>query len=300
MGDARQIVHMAEAAYLASAAAGVRRLVWLSSASVNGQNPQPGTDETAPLHDRHGILYNNAKVRAEWILDRLARDGRVQVVKLRPSVVYGPRSRWVTDVAKDLQAGRAAWIEAGKAVCNAVSADNLVESIRLAATVPAAAGHSFLVRDMETVTWRELLLPIAAHLGFDAQAFAEIEPPVFAPERESWWAGITLTSAYAAVGRKVPDRIKRSIKAVAKAWQSPPSPVNPWRLPDGPKPSLSHEMSLLQQCGWVMPISKVERVLGYRPKVSFCDGMRQSLEWLDRAGWGRRLDNPTRFTMASL
>jgi uncharacterized protein YbjT (DUF2867 family) len=47
IGDAAQIVRMAEVTYRACAAAGVRRLIWLSSASVHGQDCAPGTDESA-------------------------------------------------------------------------------------------------------------------------------------------------------------------------------------------------------------------------------------------------------------
>jgi nucleoside-diphosphate-sugar epimerase len=103
IGDASQIVRMAEVTYQACAAAGVRRLVWLSSASVHSQNCAPGTDESSPLHDQHPLSYNNAKVRAEWALAKLARDKRVEVVRLRPGVVFGPRSRWITDPAAELR-----------------------------------------------------------------------------------------------------------------------------------------------------------------------------------------------------
>ncbi|TGQ20541.1 NAD(P)H-binding protein, partial [Mesorhizobium sp. M00.F.Ca.ET.220.01.1.1] len=46
-GDARTIVDAIEPVYRAAAAAGVLRLIYLSSASVHGQSPPPGTDETS-------------------------------------------------------------------------------------------------------------------------------------------------------------------------------------------------------------------------------------------------------------
>ncbi|OWK21914.1 hypothetical protein AJ88_12900 [Mesorhizobium amorphae CCBAU 01583] len=46
-GDARTIVDAIEPVYRAAAAAGVLRLIYLSSASVHGQSPPPGTDERA-------------------------------------------------------------------------------------------------------------------------------------------------------------------------------------------------------------------------------------------------------------
>ena len=47
--------------YRAAQEAGVRRLVYLSSASVHGQAPPPGTDDESPLRRRQPIAYNNAR-----------------------------------------------------------------------------------------------------------------------------------------------------------------------------------------------------------------------------------------------
>jgi nucleoside-diphosphate-sugar epimerase len=288
LGDAGQIVRMAEVTYRACARAGVRRLVWLSSASVHGQDCAPGTDENAPLHDRHPLVYNNAKVRAERRLVRLARDRRVEVVRLRPGVVFGPRSRWIADTAAALHAGRAAWIDDGTGTCNSIYIDNLVEAIRLAATVPAAAGEAFLVGDAETVTWRELLLPIATHLGRDASAFRAVAPPAIVPERESRLAAFTLTPAYATLARRVPARAKRLVNALVASWPRPPDKPSAWTLRAAPHPPpLTAELALLQQCRWKLPHAKAGRLLGYRPPVAFAEALRRSLAWLDFAGLGR-------------
>ena len=280
---------MAEVAYRACAAGGVRRLVWLSSASVHGQDCAPGTDEASPLHDRHPLVYNNAKVRAERRLARLARDRRVEVVVLRPGVVFGPRSRWIAGAAADLATGCATWLDGGRGVCNSIYVDNLVEAIRLAATVPAAAGEAFLVGDAETVTWAELLLPIAAHLGRDATAFHEAAAASITPERESRLATFTLTPAYTRLAARVPGRLKRLVKAVAAAWPTPAPAPNPWRFRGAPAPAprLTTELTLLQRCRWKLPHAKAARILGYTPPVPFAEGLRRSLAWLDFAGLGR-------------
>src|SRR6187549_3899505 len=63
LGDANQIVKMADSVYAAAERAGVKRLVALSSAAVHGLNPPPGTDESSPISDSQVMDYNNAKVR---------------------------------------------------------------------------------------------------------------------------------------------------------------------------------------------------------------------------------------------
>lgn len=282
IGDAAQIVRMAEVTYRACAAAGVRRLVWLSSASVHGQNCPPGTDETSPLHDHHPLVYNNAKVRAERALQALTRDGRVELIMLRPGVVFGPRSRWITDIAKDLRAGHAAWLNGGRGICNSIYVDNLVEAIRLAATSPKPADNVFLVGDSETVTWREFFLPIATHLGFEAGVFRDVPTPSYPPQKERAWDALTLTPAYSFLGRTVPDRAKRVVKGLAYAWSVPPPPRSAWTLrktKDTATPT--QELALLQQCAWKLPHTRAAAQLGYSPTTTFSEGLKRSLAWLD-------------------
>jgi nucleoside-diphosphate-sugar epimerase len=84
-GDPSVILGTLEAPYRAAQAAGVRRIVYLSSASVHGQSPAPGTDESTPLNDRQPLAYNNAKVQAERKLLQLRRTGKAAA---------GPNCRW--------------------------------------------------------------------------------------------------------------------------------------------------------------------------------------------------------------
>ena len=282
IGDAAQIVRMAEVTYRACAAAGVHRLIWLSSASVHGQNCPPGTDEDSPLHDHHPLVYNNAKVRAEWALQKLARDGRVEVICLRPGVVFGPRSRWIADAANDIRRGRAGWIGGGRAICNSLYIDNLIEAIRQAVVAPGPLAGAYLLGDAETVTWREFLLPIAQHLGGDETAFADLPVPALVPEREDRLAALTLTPAYRRVGEFIPGRVKRVVKGVVRGWSDSVVPDDGWTLRTSrPLPRLTLEMALLQQCTWKLPHTRAARRLGYAPRVAFAEGLRRSLAWLD-------------------
>jgi len=289
IGDAAQIVRMADATYRACAAAGVHRLIWLSSASVHGQNCPPGTDESTPLRDDQPLVYNNAKVRAEWALEKLARDRRVEVVRLRPGVVFGPRSRWIADAAADLRAGCAGWLNGGRGICNSLYIDNLVEAIRLAVLAPGPLAGAFLVGDAETVTWRDFLLPIAGHLGCDESAFAELPIPAVIPERESRLGALTLTPVYRRIGSVVPARVKRVVKGLLRAWPEPAAPAGVWTLRAAVRPPhLTQELALLQQCTWKLPHALAARRLGYAPPIAFTEGLRRSLAWLDFAGGGAR------------
>ncbi|MEX0599318.1 MAG: NAD(P)-dependent oxidoreductase, partial [Rhodothermales bacterium] len=101
-GSCELIRSVIEPVYCAACRAGVGRLIYLSSASVHGQAPLPGTDEETALPRRHALPYNGAKAGAEQMLLRLRKKGDVEVVVLRPGIVYGPRSSWIGGFADTL------------------------------------------------------------------------------------------------------------------------------------------------------------------------------------------------------
>lgn len=284
VGDPEVIVATANASYRAAEAAGVKRLVFMSSASVHGQAPTPGTDETSPLHTRHPFAYNNAKVRAERVLTRLRARGSVELVILRPGIVYGPRSRWISDIADQLLADRACLIHAGEGICNAIYVDNLIEAIQRSLTTAAADRQVFLVGDRERVTWRDLHAPIAEALGSNVSDIAVIDPPAFQRGFAHHLGALRTSRPVQALLPLVPASFKQAVKGAITAATSPP-PSSPWQLPTAAPPLLSEEMTQLQLCAVQLPITKAERILGYQPTLSFAEGMQRSIGWLGFAGY---------------
>lgn len=279
IGDPDQIERMAESAVEACRAARVGRLVWLSSASVHGQAPASGTDETAELRDDHPFPYANAKVRAERTL-AAARD--FPIVRLRPGVVHGPRSRWLTDAAREVHRGKAWWVEGGRGVCNSIYVDNLLEAARLACTAPGAPGEAFLIGDAEKVSWRDFLLPIAEACGGGEHSFQEVA----AHELPGHGAPLPLqklvsTELGRSLALRVPDRAKRLVKSLAASWPEPAIPRSAWSLPDPPAAQVTAEVGELMLCRAKLPNAKAASVLGYQPPVSFAEGLRRGLAWLE-------------------
>jgi predicted dehydrogenase/nucleoside-diphosphate-sugar epimerase len=139
----------------ACAAAGVRRLVHLSTVAVYDGGDREMFDETAPYVElRPGDLgYDQAKIVAERVLREIASD--LEVVILQPTVVYGPwGGRWTTIALERLPADAAALPTASEpgGVCNAVYVDDVVSAALLAATISEANGERFLVSGTPT-TW---------------------------------------------------------------------------------------------------------------------------------------------------
>lgn len=283
-GDIKTILGTLAPVYHAAQKAGVRRLVYLSSGSVHGQAPEPGTDENSVLSTRQELPYNNAKVRAERVLTRLRNQGNVELVILRPGIVFGPRSSWVTHFADDLLAGKTALLNRGRGICNSIYVDNLVHAIYLAATRPNIDREVFLLGDEECVTWADLYQPIATALGYDLKDTPE---GIISSERESWFEHlepIRVSKTVQGLLSVIPHRFKL---AAFRAYETilrydaiiSTSPQERQQI------SISYEMGKLYSCSYKLPHEKAKRILGYQPPVSFQEACQRTMAWLDFAGY---------------
>ena len=284
LADPVQIVRMADSIYAAAERAGVKRLVALSSASVHGLAPVPGTDENSPLHEKHASDYNNAKVRAERVLERWRQRGNVELIQLRPSIVYGPRCRLLAKIAQQLLDGTAFFVREGDGVCNGIYVDNLIAAIRCALESPKGDGEAFLVGDAETVTWREFYAKVAGALEVSMDSVHRVAAPVFRRSFKEKVERLVATPTVQSLLPAVPGEAKRLTKVLLAGLKKPPQP-NAWTLPSAPACVVDEEMATLQQCVWKYPGKKAAQLLGYVPAVSFDEGMRRSIGWLRMAGY---------------
>ena len=145
-----------------AAAAGVRRFIFLSSIKVNGEETLPGhafgaDDDCAP-HDSYAI----SKMEAEQGLRKIAADTGLEVVIIRPPLVYGPGVRanfaaLMHAVARGLPLplGR---IDNRRSL---IALDNLLDFIAACIEHPAAANQTFVVSDGVDLSTPELIRRIA-------------------------------------------------------------------------------------------------------------------------------------------
>lgn len=282
-GDPEVILGTLAPVYQAAQAAGVRRLIYLSTATVHGQAPEVGTSEESPLNDRQPLAYNNAKVQAEQKLLALRERGEVEVVLLRPGIVFGPRSSWIADFAAALLAGTAYLIDRGRGICNSIYVDNLVHAIHLAMTVPAADGEAFLLGDEEVVTWADLYRPVATALGYDLYQLPEAPIPDFTPGWRDRVKIVHQSKPVQAVMSLFPRPLRQAAFDTLVALLA--RPASPWALPNPPQPLVTQEMALLYRCRYKVPFTKAGKQLGYRPIVPFAEGCRRTVGWLAFAGY---------------
>lgn len=153
-----------------AAQAGVRRFVFISSIKVNGEGTLPGKPYTADDTPEPSDPYGISKMEAEQGLLALAERTGMEVVIIRPVLVYGPGVK-----ANFLNMMR--WLDNGVplpfgAINNRrslVALDNLVDLIVTSINHPAAANQIFLVSDGEDLSTTQLLRRTAAALGKPAR-----------------------------------------------------------------------------------------------------------------------------------
>ena len=151
-------------------AAGVKRFVFISSIKVNGEGTQPGKPYTANDTPQPQDPYGISKLEAETALQALARKSGLEVVIVRPVLVYGPGVK-----ANFLNMMR--WLDRGiplpfGAIHNRrslVALDNLVDLIVTCMSHEAAANQVFLVSDGEDLSTTELLRRMGQALGRPAR-----------------------------------------------------------------------------------------------------------------------------------
>ncbi|MBL8620354.1 MAG: NAD-dependent epimerase/dehydratase family protein [Myxococcales bacterium] len=150
--------HLARAAV----ARGARRFVYVSSVKVNGEATQRALfREQDPPHpeDPYGV----SKAEAEQALARVAADTGLEVVVVRPPLVYGPgvggnfvrMMRW-------LQRGVPLPLASVRNRRDLVGVHNLADALVACSVHPQAAGRTYLVADGEAVSTPALLRTLAA------------------------------------------------------------------------------------------------------------------------------------------
>ena len=156
-----------------AAAAGVRRFVFISSIKVNGESTEPGHAYSPDAEPAPVDAYGVSKQEAELGLRQIASESSLDVVVIRPVLVYGPG-------VKGNFASMLRWIQSGIPLPLAsirnrrslVALDNLVDLVVTCVVHPKAANQTFLVSDQEDLSTPDLLRRAGEALGKPARLFS--------------------------------------------------------------------------------------------------------------------------------
>lgn len=223
----------------------LHRFVLVSSLGVYQARDHFGTDETAPLPERHIDSYTQTKVEADLLAQEFAKQHSLPLVILRPGFVYGPRDRTVMPrILKNLRFRLVTYFGSRKKVINQVYVGNVVEAVLLAMTEPKAVGQVYNIRDGRLVTKKEFFETIAE--------LAELPKPLVT--YPMWFARL-LCGTFETLGKTF-----------------------------GFAPLLNGARLKFMGLNLDYSIEKARRELGYNPSTDFEEGIRKTIDWLRQEG----------------
>ena len=165
-----------------SAANGAKRFVYVSSIKVNGE--QTYTPQSSHLPARAIKFFNEqdipapqdpygiSKWEAEQTLHRVAMETGLEVVIVRPPLVYGPGVKGnFAQMISILKRGIPLPFTSVRNKRSLVYVGNLVDALLLCATHPAAPGQTYLVSDGEGLSTSDLLRKLAVAMGKSPRLF---------------------------------------------------------------------------------------------------------------------------------
>lgn len=155
-----------------AARSGVKRLVYVSSVKVNGESTPAGhafVEDDAP-HPQDD--YGMTKLEAEQHLRRIAAETGLEIVIVRPPLVYGPDVKGnFAQMLRVLVKGFPLPLASVENLRSLIYVGNLVDALLVCAEHPRAAGHTYLVSDGEDVSTPRLLRTLGKALGCSSYLF---------------------------------------------------------------------------------------------------------------------------------
>jgi len=247
----------------AAAAAGVRRFVHVSSTAVHGLVPlaEDGDERTARIPPSEDS-YCRSKAEEEMRVRDAATAGGFELVVLRPAIVYGPGSPFVTQVRQDAVAGLVTLINGGRGTCNAVYVGDVCTALLRALDAPAARvnGNAYFITADTPVTWADFIMAFAT----------DVEPSPVVRD-------ITVEQALEEAARwHARRRAPRPIRTLRHLWERV-TPGTPRPLP------MSEGRVARETVGVTFSNRLAGEDLSWQPETAFQEGVARTLEWLRSA-----------------
>lgn len=151
----------------------VKRFVYVSSIGVNGLNTEAGRAFTeADVPNPHNA-YTLSKWEAERALHRISAESKLEIVILRPPLVYGVAAPGnFAEMLRVIFKGIPLPLASVHNLRSLIYIDNLIDALILCATHSAAAGQTYLVSDGEDISTPDLLRHLGIAMGHPVRLFS--------------------------------------------------------------------------------------------------------------------------------
>lgn len=223
--------------------AGAARVVHVSSNSPFGANPTPVDVFTEDSPFNPYMSYGASKLEAEQIVQRHVRNGDLDIVIVRPPWFYGPwQPARQTQFLRTVRRGRFPMVGDGTQRRSMVYTGNLVEGMLCAERADVPSGSAYWIADAEPYAFADIFASIRE--AFVAEGFDVTEGRVRIPRAAAVLA----------------ERLDGRLQALGRYSQG------------------MHVMGELKDT-IACDISRARAEIGYDPKVSLVEGMRNSIRW---------------------
>lgn len=220
----------------ASAAQTVRRFVQVGAAAVvmGDMEPMLRATETLPRQERPWAPYSASKARAEALVLAANSPGRFETVVIRPPMIWGRGMPTLDHMVDNVRAGQFRWVGDGSQAMSTAHVDNVCHAAALALE-RGTGGEAYFVSDGRDGTLKEVISALLRTRG--------VEPP-------------------------------RASAPLAMAWTMARVMEWAWRRFDrAGEPPITRQMLRLIGAPFTVDTAKAERELGYRPVVSWEQGL---------------------------
>ena len=227
---------------------GVRRLIYCSSTEAMGPTPHPPADEDSPCEPNYE--YGRSKLRSENLIREYQKKG-IEFTIIRPSGIYGPRnlddvSYWFITSYANTWASKI-MVGSGKRVLQFAHVEDVVRGFVLALERPeVSAGRTYFITDSRAYSYEEIYGILANIFGKD--------PP-------KWHVGVLLAKIIAAPIQAF-NWLRRKKDFV-------------WRVDSMNTFKVDRYYS----------IERARKELGYQPKYSLPDGLKETADWYRAKGY---------------
>jgi nucleoside-diphosphate-sugar epimerase len=228
---------------------GVRRVVFISSNDVVWKfDNHIEIDERYPYPRKYKHPYCETKAISEKLALKYDHEGRLETVIIRPSIVWGPRDKVILPRILRLAISEELYlIGDGNNLISLCYIENLTDAIILASETKDARGEIYFINDDIKITFSEFISRLLSCLGIK-------------------WSPV----------RSLPYFFAYGIASVMEAWAMLLKSRNP--------PALTRYAVALMGRSLNYSVEKAIRELGYRPRVSIDDGLRELKLWVDDIG----------------
>lgn len=219
----------------------VKRFVYVSSVGVHGFSPDLPITEDHPL--RPATRYSATKVEAEALVrEGAARRNRAFTV-VRPTIIYGPgdTNGMLDKMVRMIRAGTYLLVGPGENLLHHTHVDDIVRGTLLACEAAEAANETFILSGPAPITLRRLSELVASALG-------KRLPPVHVP--------LPFARGVASVFDLLTQR---------------------GIVFDRREPPINHEKLDVMCVPQWFDSGKAQRVLGYRPLVTYEEGVARTV-----------------------